>query len=41
LIIVIFIVATGRGLPEMATSLVAACKGENDIAVVNRIGSKT
>ena len=33
------IVAIGTSLPELATSLVAAFKGENDIAVGNVIGS--
>jgi cation:H+ antiporter len=41
LIIGISIDATGTALPEMAISLVAACKGENDIAVGNSVGSKT
>ncbi|MBR4675731.1 MAG: calcium/sodium antiporter [Victivallales bacterium] len=33
------LVAVGTSLPELATSLVAAFKGENDIAVGNVIGS--
>ena len=33
------IVAVGTSLPELVTSIVAARKGENDIAVGNAIGS--
>ena len=33
------IVAVGTSLPELATSIVAACKGEKDIAIGNVIGS--
>ena len=33
------VVAVGTSLPELATSLVAACKGERDIAVGNVVGS--
>ena len=33
------IVAIGTSLPELVTSIVAAKKGENDIAVGNAIGS--
>ena len=39
LIIGLTIVATGTSLPELATSAVAAYKGERDIAVGNVIGS--
>lgn len=39
LIIGLTIVALGTSLPEVATSLVAAIKGENEIAVGNVIGS--
>ena len=33
------VVAVGTSLPELATSVVAACKGERDIAVGNVVGS--
>ncbi|MBR7103424.1 MAG: calcium/sodium antiporter [Lentisphaeria bacterium] len=33
------IVAFGTSLPELATSLVASCKGEGDIAIGNVVGS--
>lgn len=33
------IVAVGTSLPELATSIVASCKGENDIAIGNVVGS--
>lgn len=33
------IVAVGTSLPELATSVVAACKGEQDIAIGNVVGS--
>ena len=33
------IVAVGTSLPELATSVVAACKGEKDIAIGNVVGS--
>ncbi|MBE6375977.1 MAG: calcium/sodium antiporter [Lentisphaerae bacterium] len=33
------VVALGTSLPELATSVVAACKGEQDIAIGNVIGS--
>ena len=33
------IVALGTSLPELVTSIVAACKGENDMAVGNVVGS--
>lgn len=39
LIIGLTIVAVGTSLPEVATSLVAALKGESDIAVGNAVGS--
>lgn len=39
LIIGLTIVATGTSLPEIATSIVAAVRGERDIAVGNAIGS--
>lgn len=38
-IIGLTIVAVGTSLPELVTSVVAACKGETDIAVGNIIGS--
>ena len=33
------IVAVGTSLPELATSVIAAIKGENDIAIGNVVGS--
>ncbi|MDY7001864.1 MAG: calcium/sodium antiporter [Thermodesulfobacteriota bacterium] len=39
LVIGLTIVAVGTSLPEMATSIVAALKGERDIAVGNVVGS--
>lgn len=33
------VVAVGTSLPELATSVVAACKGEKDIAIGNVVGS--
>lgn len=39
LIIGLTIVSAGTSLPEVATSVVAACKGERDIAVGNVVGS--
>ena len=33
------IVAVGTSMPELATSVVAAIKGENDIAIANVVGS--
>jgi cation:H+ antiporter len=39
LVIGLTIVAAGTGLPEVATSIVAAARGERDIAVGNVIGS--
>ena len=39
LLISLTIVAVGTSLPELVTSMVAAKKGENDIAVGNAIGS--
>lgn len=39
LIIGLTVVAIGTSLPELVTSIVAAKKGENDIAVANVIGS--
>ena len=33
------VVALGTSLPELATSVVAAIKGENDIAIANVVGS--
>ena len=39
LIIGLTIVAAGTGMPEVATSLAAALKGERDIAVGNVVGS--
>ena len=39
LLVSLTIVAVGTSLPELVTSMVAAKKGENDIAVGNAIGS--
>lgn len=39
LIIGLTIVSVGTSLPEVATSIVSACKGERDIAVGNVVGS--
>lgn len=39
LVIGLTVVAVGTSMPEIATSLVAACKGEKDIAVGNVVGS--
>lgn len=39
LVIGLTIVAVGTSMPEIATSLVAACRGERDIAVGNVVGS--
>jgi cation:H+ antiporter len=39
LVVGLTIVAAGTGLPEVATSLVAALRGERDIAVGNAVGS--
>mgnify|MGYP002733014314 CR=1 FL=1 len=39
LLVSLTIVAVGTSLPELVTSIVAAKKGENDIAVGNAIGS--
>lgn len=41
LVIGLTIVAAGTGMPEVATSLAAALKGERDIAVGNVVGSST
>ena len=41
LVIGLTIVAAGTSLPEVATSIVAAVKGERDIAVGNVVGSNT
>ena len=41
LIIALTIVAAGTSMPEVATSLTAAIKGERDIAVGNVVGSNT
>ena len=41
LIIGLTIVAAGTGMPELATSITAAIKGERDIAVGNVVGSST
>ena len=39
LLVGLTIVAVGTSLPELVTSIVAAKKGENDIAIGNAIGS--
>jgi len=39
LVIGLTIIAAGTSLPEVATSVIAACKGERDIAVGNVVGS--
>jgi cation:H+ antiporter len=39
LVIGLTIVAVGTSLPELATSIVAALKGENDLAIGNVVGS--
>nr|WP_081280072.1 calcium/sodium antiporter [Vibrio natriegens] len=39
LLIGLTIVALGTSLPELAASIVAACKGEHDIAIGNVVGS--
>lgn len=39
LVIGLTIIAAGTSLPEVATSIIAACKGERDIAVGNVVGS--
>jgi cation:H+ antiporter len=41
LVIGLTIVAAGTGMPEVATSLAAAFRGERDIAVGNVVGSNT
>ena len=41
LVIGLTIVAAGTSLPELATSIVAALRGERDIAVGNVVGSNT
>jgi hypothetical protein len=41
LVIGLTIVAAGTSLPEVATSIMAAIKGERDIAVGNVVGSNT
>jgi cation:H+ antiporter len=41
LVIALTIVAAGTSMPEVATSIMAAVKGERDIAVGNVIGSNT
>lgn len=38
-VIALTVVAVGTSLPELATSLMAAVKGENDIAIGNVVGS--
>ena len=40
-LIALTVVALGTSLPELVTSMVAAKKGENDIALGNVIGSNT
>ena len=40
-VIALTIVAAGTSLPEVATSIIAAIKGERDIAVGNVVGSNT
>ena len=39
LVIGITIIAVGTSLPEVATSVIAAIRGERDIAVGNAVGS--
>ncbi len=41
LVIGLTIAAAGTSLPEVATSVIAALKGESDIAVGNAVGSNT
>jgi cation:H+ antiporter len=41
LVIGLTIVAAGTSMPEVATSVAAALKGERDIAVGNVVGSST
>ena len=41
LVIGLTIVAAGTSMPEVATSVTAALKGERDIAVGNVVGSNT
>ena len=41
LVIALTIVAAGTSMPEVATSIAAALKGERDIAVGNVVGSNT
>ena len=38
-VIALTVVAVGTSLPELATSVIAAVKGENDIAIGNAVGS--
>lgn len=38
-VIGLLIVAAGTSLPELATSVVAAFKGESDVAIGNIVGS--
>lgn len=38
-VIALTVVAVGTSLPELATSIIAAVKGENDIAIGNVVGS--